>query len=124
MTAKRTAPLRPPPTWIRPQLAELVTEAPSGNEWLHEIKYDGYRLHARINDGTVRLLTRNGLDWTHKYAATAAALTEVELGNAYLDGELCTVRPDGTTSFSGMQAASDAGGAAGLVYFAFDLLFI
>ena len=63
-----------PPAWIRPQLALLVKEAPSGPSWLHEIKYDGYRLHARIDGADVRLLTRSGLDWTHKYPMTAGAL--------------------------------------------------
>ena len=63
----------PLPEWIRPQLTELVKEAPSGPEWLHEIKFDGYRMHARLDRGSVRLLTRTGLDWTHKYPSIAAA---------------------------------------------------
>jgi DNA ligase D-like protein (predicted ligase) len=108
-----------PPTWIRPQLALLVKEAPAGPGWLHEIKYDGYRIHARIDGGKVQLLTRRGLDWTHKYPVIEAALASMKLGNAYLDGELCALNEDGTTSFSGMQNAT-----AGLVYFAFDLLFV
>jgi DNA ligase D-like protein (predicted ligase) len=125
MTAKRKPPPRlPPPAWIRPQLALLVKEAPSGPDWLHEIKYDGYRLHARIDGGDVRLLTRTGLDWTHKYPAIAQAIEALELGAAYLDGELCALNADGTTSFSGMQAATDNRRSAALVYFAFDLLFV
>src|SRR5271170_2697882 len=52
------------PHWIRPQLTQLVKEAPAGPEWLHEIKYDGFRMHARLDHGEVRLLTRNGLNWT------------------------------------------------------------
>jgi hypothetical protein len=70
MARARLASLQSPPSWIRPQLAQLVTEAPSGREWLHEIKYDGYRLHARLDSGKVQLLTRKGLDWTHKYPGT------------------------------------------------------
>ena len=105
------------PEWIRPQLTELVKEAPSGPEWLHEIKFDGYRMHARLHRGRVRLLTRTGLDWTHKYPAIAAAVAALPADQAYLDGELCGVRPDGTTSFSLMQAASDTGNAAALVFF-------
>lgn len=112
------------PGWIRPQLALLVKRAPEGPEWLHELKYDGYRLHARIDAGDIRLMTRNGLDWTHRYPATAQALSALKLKNAYLDGELCAVREDGVTSFSEMQAATDRGQSAGLVYFAFDLLFL
>jgi ATP-dependent DNA ligase len=55
-----------PPKWIKPQLTRLVDEAPAGASWLHEIKYDGYRMHARIGDGEVKLLTRMGLDWSHR----------------------------------------------------------
>jgi ATP-dependent DNA ligase len=109
-----------PPTWIRPQLALLVKQTPVGSEWLHAIKDDGYRLHARVNGDDVRLLTRSGLDWTHKYPATAEALSALAVGNAYVDGELCALREDGTTSFSVTQAASDDRGSASLVYFAFD----
>jgi ATP-dependent DNA ligase len=91
---------------------------------LHEIKFDGYRLHARLDRGTVRLLTRTGLDWTYKYPVIASAVSQLEANQAYLDGELCGVRPDGTTSFSMMQAATDAGSSDGRVFFAFDLLYL
>ena len=101
------------PEWIRPQLTQLVTEAPDGLEWLHEIKFDGYRMHARLDRGEVRLLTRNGLNWTGKYPQIAAAVSSLPARQAYLDGELCGVRPDGTSSFSMIQMASDAGNAAG-----------
>jgi bifunctional non-homologous end joining protein LigD len=110
------------PGWLKPQLTKLVDQPPEGPEWLHEIKYDGYRVHARLDRGTARLLTRTGLDWTHKYPAIASALTSVPARQAYLDGELCGVRPDGTTSFSLIQTASDAGNARALVFFLFDLL--
>jgi DNA ligase D-like protein (predicted ligase) len=110
-----------PPKWIKPQLCKLAAKAPSGPLWVHEIKFDGYRIAARIGHGAVQLLTRSGLDWTAKYPATAAALAKLKVKSAYLDGELCGVRPDGVTSFALMQQASDRGGA-GLVYFAFDLL--
>ena len=76
---------------------------------------------ARIEHGKVQLLTRTGLNWTTKYPAIAAALAKLRVKTAYIDGELCGVRPDGVTSFSIMQQAADRGGA-GLVYFAFDLL--
>ena len=62
------------PDWIRPQLTQLVDAAPEGEQWLHEIKYDGFRMHARLDRGAVRLLTRNGLDWTHKYPQIATAV--------------------------------------------------
>jgi len=110
-----------PPKWIKPQLCKLASKAPTGPSWLHEIKFDGYRIAARIDRGAVELLTRSGLDWTAKYPATAGALTKLEVQSAYLDGELCGVRPDGVTAFELMQQASDRGGA-GLVYFVFDLI--
>ena len=110
------------PAWIPPQLTQLVETAPEGDQWLHEIKFDGYRIHARLDHGAVRLLTRTGLDWTSKYPPIAAAVGTLAARQAYLDGELCGVFPDGITSFSMIQAASDAGNAAGLVYFIFDLL--
>jgi bifunctional non-homologous end joining protein LigD len=110
------------PDWIPPQLTQLVDSAPEGDQWLHEIKFDGYRMHARLDHGAVRLLTRTGLDWTHKYPPIAAAVSGLGARQAYLDGELCGVFPDGITSFGMIQAASDAGNAAGLVFFVFDLL--
>src|SRR6516164_8924001 len=110
------------PQWVRPQLTQLVDVAPDNDQWLHEIKFDGYRMHARLDRGRVTLLTRTGLDWTHKYPAIAAAVPSLPARQAYLDGELCGVGPDGVTSFSMIQLASDAGNAAGLVFFLFDLL--
>jgi ATP-dependent DNA ligase len=65
------------PDWIRPQLTQLVQAAPDGPQWLHEIKYDGFRMHARLDRGEVRLLTRNGLDWTHKYPQIAGAVSSL-----------------------------------------------
>src|SRR3984893_344189 len=112
------------PQWIRPQLTGLVDAAPDGPAWLHEIEFDGYRMHARLDHGAVRLLTCTGLDWTHKYPAVAAAVASLGARQAYLGGELCGVRPDGITSFSMIQAASDNGNAAALVFFLFDLLYL
>jgi ATP-dependent DNA ligase len=83
----------------------LVNESAEGADWLHEIKFDGYRMHARLDQGAIRLLTRTGLDWTDKYPAIASAIASLPARQAYLDGELCGVRPDGTTSFSLIQNA-------------------
>jgi len=110
------------PAWVKPQLTKLVDEPPVGPDWLHEIKFDGYRVHARLDRGAIRLLTRTGLDWTHKYPAIALAVASLPARQAYLDGELCGVRPDGTTSFSLIQNASDTGNGDALVFFLFDLL--
>ena len=112
------------PTWIKPQLCQLVKEAPSGDEWAHELKFDGYRMHGRLDRGDVRLLTRTGLDWTAKYPAIAAALRSFPVREAYLDGELCGVQPDGLTSFSLIQNATERRRGADLVYFVFDLLYL
>ena len=85
---------------MKPQLTELVEQPPDGPDWFHEIKFDGYRMHARIYDGDVRLLTLDGPRLDAKIFPIAAALEKLSVGKAYLDGELCGVRPDGTTSFS------------------------
>jgi ATP-dependent DNA ligase len=81
-------------------------------------------MHARLDRGSVKLLTRTGLDWTHKYPAIAKAVAALDARQAYLDGELCGVGPDGTTSFNIVQLASDSGNAAALVFFLFDLLYL
>ncbi|HWI27243.1 MAG TPA: non-homologous end-joining DNA ligase, partial [Stellaceae bacterium] len=114
-----------PPPFVAPQLSQLVNAPPEGDGWAHEIKYDGYRIHARVVRGEVTLLTRTGLDWTERYQTTAKALCVIKIrGGAYLDGELCAVNPDGTTSFANLQAATDARSTEHLIYFAFDLLFL
>src|SRR5882762_10303114 len=110
------------PAWVKPQLTKLVDQPPEGLDWLHEIKFDGYRMHARLDRGAVRLLTRTGLNWTHKYSGIASAVASLPARQAYLDGELCGIRPDGTTSFSLIQNASDTGNGEALVFFLFDLL--
>jgi ATP-dependent DNA ligase len=89
------AELAHPPTWIKPQLTRLVEEAPTGKEWLHEIKYDGYRMHARIDGDKIQLLTRTGLDWSHRYKRTIEGLRSLQVKSAYLDGELCALNADG-----------------------------
>jgi ATP-dependent DNA ligase len=78
-TRRRTE-LASPPLWIRPQLAKLVNEAPNGPDWLHELKLDGYRMHARLDAGRVQILTRRGNDWTDKYPAIAKAIAGVQRG--------------------------------------------
>jgi ATP-dependent DNA ligase len=92
-----------PPTWIEPQLTRLAEEAPEGSGWLHEIKYDGYRMHARIDGDKIQLLTRTGLDWSHRYKRTIEALRSLKVKSAYLDGELCALNPDGLPVFSRLR---------------------
>ena len=112
------------PKWVKPQLCKLVDTPPRGQDWLHEIKHDGYRMHARLDRGRVQLLTRSGLDWTGKYPPVATAVSTLPARQAYLDGELCGVRSDGKTSFSLIQTASDAGNPDALILFLFDLLYL
>src|SRR5580693_6476550 len=85
----------PLPRWIPPQLCQPVETAPSGPQWLHEIKLDGFRMAARIERGRVQLLTRTGLDWSDKYPSVVDALAKLPVEAAYLDGELCGVGDDG-----------------------------
>jgi DNA ligase D-like protein (predicted ligase) len=109
-----------PPAWIKPQLATLVKKAPEGADWLHEIKMDGYRMHARLDAGRVQILTRRGNDWTDKYPAIAEAVSRLPAHSAYLDGELCGVLPDGKTAFNLIQNATEDS----LIFFLFDLPFL
>src|SRR5207342_2043815 len=92
--------------------------------WVHEVKYDGYRMHARVDGRDIKLLTRTGLDWSHRYKRTIAALRSLKVKSAYLDGELCALNADGVPVFSRLQAAMDEGRTDQLVFFAFDLLFL
>src|ERR1700728_3650550 len=117
----RDAPL---PQFIPPQLSQSVEKPPSGSQWVHEIKLDGFRMAARIDNGRVQLLTRTGLDWTDKYPSAIAALADVRVKTAYLDGELCGVDDAGLPSFAQTQAATDGERDARLVYYVFDLLHI
>src|SRR5271166_4447203 len=114
--------MSPLPSWIPPQLCQPVENAPSGPQWLHEIKLDGFRMSARIERGRVRLLTRSGLDWSDKYPSVIAALAKVRAKTSYLDGELCGIGGDGLPSFSQTQAATDGSRRMRLVYYVFDLL--
>lgn len=102
------------------QLAQLVDEAPAGDEWLHEQKFDGYRILA-IKDGSdVKLLSRSFRDWTAQFPRVADAVGKLRSPRAMLDGEVAVVMPDGRTSFQALQNVRGSGGD--LVYYAFDLL--
>jgi bifunctional non-homologous end joining protein LigD len=111
------------PASLKPQLATAAATAPDGGEWLHEIKYDGYRLVAFVEGGAVRLVTRGGLDWTEKFPALAARLAILPVKSAIFDGELVALRPDGITSFADLQDAISAKRTERLTYFAFDMLY-
>jgi DNA ligase D-like protein (predicted ligase) len=112
----------PLPPFVPPQLSQPVEKPPSGPQWMHEIKLDGYRMAARIANGRVQLLTRTGLDWTHKYPSAATALANLNVQTAYLDGELCGVDAAGLPGFAQTQAATDGERGVHVVYYAFDIL--
>ena len=107
------------PGFIKPQLATLKAKAPSGDQWLHEIKFDGYRVQVHLDKGRKRAFTRNGLDWTKRFSLIAGALDVP--GQAILDGEVVVIH-DGRSNFSELQAELAAGKQDRLVYYAFDLL--
>jgi bifunctional non-homologous end joining protein LigD len=119
--SRRDAPV---PRFVPPQLSQPVEKPPAGPQWAHEIKLDGYRMAARIKERRVKLLTRTGLDWTAKYPSATAALADLNIKTAYLDGELCGVDDAGLPSFAHTQAATDGERGVHTVYYAFDLLHI
>jgi bifunctional non-homologous end joining protein LigD len=113
----------PLPRFVEPCLATLQDKPPAGDAWLHEVKFDGYRLQARISAGKVKLLTRTGLDWTERFGERIAdALAALPCETALIDGEVVALGENGISSFSALQAALSEGKTANLVFFAFDLL--
>lgn len=112
------------PKFVPPQLATLVDAAPVGEDWLHEIKFDGYRILCRLDGGKVTLVSRNGKDWTEAFPSIARAVPRLPCRQALIDGEVAVVLPSGTTSFNALQNAMEERAQEGLVYFAFDLLYL
>ncbi len=112
------------PESMAPQLATLVDSPPGGDRWLHEIKHDGYRLLSRVESGDVRLLTRNGNDWTSKLPTIGRSLRTSGFENVWVDGELVALSRDGRSSFSLLQQHLGDGDDSQLVYFLFDLLYL
>lgn len=116
----------PAPDFVEPCLATLVESAPEGPEWISEIKFDGYRLQARLVDGEVTLFTRKGLDWTHRFPEIAKAVAALPARTALLDGEAVVLDEAGASNFALLQ--QDLGGRGGKkisrnsLYYAFDLL--
>src|SRR5512141_1219615 len=115
--ARRPPPPVPP---YRAQLALLVSEAPEGHDWVHEVKYDGYRIGCAIERGRATLFSRRGKDWTAAFPEVASAALELPARAALLDGEVAALLPDGRTSFQALQNAGSA--RPPLAYFVFDLL--
>lgn len=111
------------PDLIKPELATLVESAPEG-DWRYEIKFDGYRVMARVADGKVQLFTRNGHDWTHKLPRQAEAIAGLGLESAWLDGEMVVANDDGVPDFQALQNAFEAGRSGNIIYYLFDMPFL
>jgi bifunctional non-homologous end joining protein LigD len=109
------------PHFVEPQLCRLVEQPPSGANWLHEVKFDGYRMQLRVEGGKAKLFTRKGLDWTSKFGAIAKVAAE--LPDCIMDGEICALDHNGAPDFAALQAALSDGKSDALIFFAFDLLF-
>ena len=110
------------PEFVPPQLALEAQDPPEGANWVHELKLDGYRIQAWKSGRTVKLLTRKGLDWAHRMPPVREAIAALPYEKLMLDGEVCVVNADGTTSFADLQAWFQSGDPARLTYFVFDLL--
>jgi bifunctional non-homologous end joining protein LigD len=108
--------------FIRPELATLASTAPRGKQWIHELKFDGYRILAYVDGGEVRLRTRTGLDWTKRFGAVRNALAMLRLPDAILDGELVALDENGISNFGALQKALSTGSIGGILYYLFDLL--
>jgi len=115
----------PLPAFVEPALATLTAAPPAGERWIHEIKFDGYRLQARIEAGRIKLLTRSGLDWTKKFGREIVeAFQALPAGNALIDGELVVESGTGASDFSALQADLSEGRTDRFAFYAFDLLYL
>jgi bifunctional non-homologous end joining protein LigD len=106
------------------QLATLVREPPAGDDWVFEIKYDGYRAIAYVEASGVRLVSRNGLSFADRFAPVCRALRSLRVRQVVLDGEVCSLDPSGRTRFEALQGVLRDGTASELVYFVFDVLWL
>ncbi len=112
------------PAFVRPQLATLVDSVPQGDEWLHEIKFDGYRILCRIDEGRATFLTREEQDWTRRFGSLVEAAQDLPAKEAFLDGEVVALEENGVTNFQLLQNSLKENNTAILVYFVFDLLYL
>ena len=110
------------PQFRKPQLATLVESVPTGNQWMHEIKFDGYRCQIAVAGDKVRVYTRSGKDWTDKFQNLADAIAALDLPACLIDGEVVALNKAGDPDFSALQKALKNGEGGALIYFAFDLI--
>lgn len=112
------------PTKAVVQLATLVDSAPEGDQWMHEIKFDGYRMLCHIDKGKVKFISRNGKEWTDKFDDLPAQSLRLPVANAIIDGEVVILDEEGKTSFQLLQNAFQLAGPANFLFYAFDLLYL
>ncbi len=111
------------PALLAPVLATLVDRAPTGDEWINEIKYDGYRMVCRVDGGSARLISRNGNDWTKAFPEIAKDLARLPVKRAWIDGEVVVLDAQGRSSFQALQNALTGASTRGLAFFAFDVMY-
>lgn len=112
------------PGFIPPQLATLVKEPPSGDEWLHELKFDGHRMLCRIDRGRLTVWSRNGKDWTEKFQNVVEAVKSLKATSAILDGEILIVDAQGRSSFQKLQRAMGKSVTSGFADEVYDLIYL
>jgi bifunctional non-homologous end joining protein LigD len=112
------------PKDFKPQLATLTSKVPAGDNWIHELKFDGYRILAQVRSGKGKLVTRRGNDWTARFRPVANAVKQLKLKNAILDGEVVSLDEHGVSNFQNLQNLMKRGDKESLVYYAFDLPYL
>jgi bifunctional non-homologous end joining protein LigD len=112
------------PEFVPPQLATLVDKPPTGDDWIHELKFDGYRLLCHLHRGSVRFWTRNQNDWTAKFTHVGKAVKALPVKSVILDGEIVALDASGRASFQRLQQSINKGASGGLLFHIFDLIYI
>jgi bifunctional non-homologous end joining protein LigD len=118
----RKTSLKAPPAFVEPELCKLVDRPPNGDQWAHEVKFDGYRMQLRVANGEATMKTRKGLDWSDKFSEIVGAASD--LPDCLIDGEVAALDHNGAPDFAALQAALSEGKTKDLVFFVFDLLFV
>jgi bifunctional non-homologous end joining protein LigD len=123
MGARKLGLKAPYPGFIEPALATSIEKVPSGERWVHEIKFDGYRVQVHLRNAAVKVFTRRGNDWTNRFRKIAADAWHISAGSVIIDGEIVVPAADGTTDFSVLQNELK-GRSTKIVMVAFDLLYL
>ena len=110
------------PDFVPPQLATLAKDPPTGDEWLHELKFDGYRMLCHLSKGKAKFWSRNAKDWTERFSSLEKPLKKLPVNTVILDGEIVVVDPKGRSSFQRLQQSMGSGAA--LMFQVFDLIYL